>query len=616
MFKLSNFRISTKVMTLIAFQGLISVVITAVGVYSLRELDVETAVVKRAGAAAKTSAEMHRIVVEMARVQYQVAAYPMPDIIADGLKTVKADEQTFDQGLNRLTGDADTQQMDIVRPASQDYQTYVADLNKVLNDARARSADFKVTAENQRLLSEIEATDAMGRELDHALSQFSVYSSQKADKVAADANRVYGDIRATLIILAIVGIGASLVVGWLVSRWGIVTPIKSAVGCLKRLAEGKLEVSIYGVDRKDEVGDVAQTMQVFKETAIQARRLAEEQERMRRERAEEQERQREAEEARKAEAERLQHEAEEKERQEIERRRQEKEAADKAAAETRRQELLALADAFEHTVKSVVQIVTSSATELQSTARTMSHTAEETTRQATVVAASAEEASANVTTVASAVEELTASIGEISRQVDQSAQIANKSVQETEKTNNTATSMAEAAERVGQVIQMISDIAGQTNLLALNATIEAARAGASGKGFAVVASEVKSLATQTAKATEDVTVQISAMQSATESVLGAIKGISTTIGDMNHIATSIASAIEEQDAASREISRNVQEAATGTNDVSSNIGGVSQAAAETGAAASQVLSAATELSRQSEVLLTEVDQFLSRVRAA
>ena len=614
--RLSDFRISTKVMALVAIQGLVSVAIAAIGAYSLYELEHESEVIEKAGVAATTSSEMHRSVVEMTRVQYEVAAFPMPEIISRGIETIRADKSVFERGMETLKISADSQQLAIVGPAQKNYATYLSDLNKVLDDVRVRSADFRIDNNQQTLLHEIEATDAMGRELDDTLADFSAYSVDKAKKVGLQADKSYAHISLTLIILAAIGILSSVAAGWLVSSRGIVNPLNSSVKSLRRLAEGDLDVPVYGLDRRDEIGGIAQTMQVFKETAIQSKQMADERERMREERAAEQERERQREEARKAEAERQRREAEEKERQEIERRRLEKEEADKAAMDQRRQEILALADRFELTVKAVVEIVTSSATELQATAQSMTNTAEETSHKATVVASSAEEASANVATVAAAVEELTASISEISRQVGQSTAIANKSVEETNRTNEIAHGMAQAADRVGQVIQMISDIAGQTNLLALNATIEAARAGESGKGFAVVASEVKSLATQTAKATDDVTTQISAMQQATDLVVAAIRGISETIGDMNRISGTIATAIEEQDAASREISQNVHEAATGTTEVSSNIGGVTHAASETGAAASQVLSAATELSRQSEVLMSEVDKFLHGIRAA
>jgi methyl-accepting chemotaxis protein len=275
-----------------------------------------------------------------------------------------------------------------------------------------------------------------------------------------------------------------------------------------------------------------------------------------------------------------------------------------------------MADDFETNVKGVVEIVSSSATEMQATAQSLAATAEETNRQATSVAAAAEEASTNVQTVASAAEELASSISEIGRQVAESSRIASQASTQASKTNAQVESLASAAQKIGEVVELISDIASQTNLLALNATIEAARAGEAGKGFAVVASEVKSLATQTAKATEEIAGQISAIQAATTDAVTAIKEISTTIEQINDISGSVASAVEEQGAATKEIAHSVQQASAGTTEVSSNISGVTAAASESGTSATQVLEAAGELAKQSEKLRGEVDKFLVQVRAS
>jgi methyl-accepting chemotaxis protein len=272
--------------------------------------------------------------------------------------------------------------------------------------------------------------------------------------------------------------------------------------------------------------------------------------------------------------------------------------------------------AFDGSVRHSLETLGSAATELHATSQSMSGTAHHTSAQATSAASTSEQTSAKVKAVVTASEQLSASISEIGQQVAHSATIATDAVQEAQRTNAMVEGLSTAAQRIGEVIKIIQDIASQTNLLALNATIEAARAGDAGKGFAVVANEVKSLANQTAKATEEITSQVSQIQSATLSTVGAIKGISKTISDISRIASSISAAVETQSTATREIARNTQDVAIGTREVSATITGVSQDAAETESAAAQVLNAAGELGRHSEMLRTEVDQFLDQIRAA
>ncbi len=409
------------------------------------------------------------------------------------------------------------------------------------------------------------------------------------DDVQSDLIDMLVKLGVGLVVLA--GLGAALTYG--VGR-SITRALSGLRDKMALLAQGRTEVAIVETAWQDEIGEMARAVEVFKRNAIEKERLEAE-----REAATAAEREREAE-ARAAE----------------QRRSEEAAAKEREAASRRRDEMLKLADLFESSVKSVVATVSASAGEMQAATGELASTAGETSRQAGAVAAASEQTSANVQTVATATEELSASIGEIGRQVTQSTQIAEKAVAEAQHTSEQVKSLAEAAQKIGEVVNLINDIAAQTNLLALNATIEAARAGEAGKGFAVVASEVKTLATQTAKATEEIAAQIAGMQQATGSTVTAIDHIRGTIGEISHVAMTIASAIEEQGAATQEIARNVQQAARGTQDVSANIGGVTKAAATTGAATARMQQATSRLAEQSERLAAEVDRFLATVRAA
>jgi methyl-accepting chemotaxis protein len=370
-------------------------------------------------------------------------------------------------------------------------------------------------------------------------------------------------------ISAAVGLLLGLAVALWIGIKGLSQPVGQLKTVMEAFARNDLRADVPGVERRDELGEMARTVEVFKKNALEVNRMKEEQQ-----------------------------------------------ATEKRAAEQRKADMVKMANDFETAVGEIIETVSSASTELEASAGTLTKTAEHAQETTTAVAAASEEASTNVQSVASATEELSSSVNEISRQVQESARMAHAAVDQARTTNDRVSELSKAAARIGDVVELINTIAGQTNLLALNATIEAARAGEAGRGFAVVASEVKALAEQTAKATGEIGQQISGIQAATQESVGAIKEISGTIEKLSEISATIASAVEEQGAATQEISRNVQQAAQGTQQVSSNITDVQRGASETGTASTQVLSAAQSLSRDSNRLKLEVGKFLNTVRAA
>ena len=372
-----------------------------------------------------------------------------------------------------------------------------------------------------------------------------------------------------LLGLSILGIAIiSGSVAWLIGR-SITKPLDQLGTRMQELTEGKLDGEIPGLGRGDEVGAMAKTVQIFKDNAVRIRGLEQ------------------------AEA----------------------ETQARSAAE-RRTAMESIANDFERSVTGIVRSVATAAKDMQTTAQSMTSTASDASARAATVGAASQNASNNVGTVAAAAEELSSSVTEISRQVARSSEIASKAVGDAERTNATVQALSTGAEKIGEVVKLIHSIAAQTNLLALNATIEAARAGESGRGFAVVASEVKALANQTAKATEEISAQVAAMQASTSEAVTSIGGITATIAQMSEITTGISTAVDQQGDATREIARNIQSVAAGSNEINAHIGGVTSAAAATGTAASDVLSNARELDTQSGMLRNAVDEFLQKVRAA
>ena len=497
----------------------------------------------------------------MARIEHTVAAgesWSPTDIVSAAQDSGRA-AQAWDQVIDAAA-----------RPDAPQAMVYAVAHTKDASAVALFSRQQEITKTlNSGQKTELPVADV--EKLDNATLAFSVDVANAAlGEMVAHAGRQMESATESLILdgaMMIIALGVT-VLGFIIVYRRVSMPIRRLTQVMRRLADHDLAAELSDMDRADEIGDMSRAVEVFKENMITADRLSEEQ------------------------------------------------RTEQARKERRQIAIDGFIATFDQAVTESIRTLAAASTELNATAQSMSATAAETSDKSTAVAAASEEASANVQTVAAATEELSASINEISRQVAESTGVAGEAVAQAQRTDGEVQALADAAQKIGDVVKLINGIAGQTNLLALNATIEAARAGEAGKGFAVVASEVKSLATQTAKATDDIAAQVSAIQGATGSAVRAIRAIGETITRVNQIAAAIAAAVEQQGAATREIARNVQQASVGTAEVSTHIVGVSQTASETGAAAGEVLDSAQSLARLSDALRNDIDRFVGDIRAA
>ncbi|PWC63924.1 methyl-accepting chemotaxis protein [Azospirillum sp. TSH58] len=563
---LSNLKISTKILSIIIMLGAICAGITATSVSGLDALSRATDEIKASGDEMRLGARLNRLVVELLRDEYRLAANPadLPEV----LPSIATSRDALSTNLTRVKETADPEQKRLLADFEAALALYKNQLEQTLATARQINAKGAVGF-HQDILASVESSAVAARKLQDLSVNYTSYTDNKASRLSDDASQLAERRIVQLIAAAAIGILVGLLLGWLMAQFGIVRPVAAIVACLRGLADGKLDTVVYGTDRKDEVGAIAATADVFKRNLLHSRDME----------------------------------------------REAKEAEARSQAE-KRASMLALAGRFESQVGGIVNDVGGAATELQATAAQLASAVEEVGAQCSAVAGASEEASANVQTVASASEEMSASIHELAERVTRSAARSKAAAEGANQAQAQLDALAAAIEQVDQIVASINAVASQTNLLALNATIEAARAGEAGKGFAVVASEVKNLANQTHAMTEQIGNQIAAVKSASDRTVEAMRAIITQVEDIDRSTAEMAASVEQQSAATGEISRNAQQAANGTAEVSSNVAGIQQAESETSAATHSVKSAADQLAERASSLKREVDQFLAEVRAA
>lgn len=564
---MENLKIRTKIMMIVFLLGLALIINATLSSLWLQEGAQNSHLINQTATEIRLLARLNEAVQGLNRAEYRLAANPADfDLVVEKITTYRGDAETALRLLRDQKGGGESSQR--LASIETGLSRYWKELDETVRIARSHR-EAQLDSAQAEIYRAVQESRVIADQLSGSLHEYILHTDQQGDRIGAETQ---GAANRAILINLIVGLFAlslGITAGVMISRFGIVAPLHGVLAAMNRLVSGHLTGTVPSVRRRDEIGDIARSVEFFRMRMVENEKL-----------------------------------------------RAEQADAEQRARAQRREDMLALAARFDTHVRGVVEAIAHSSETLRASAQALSATAEQTQRRSAAVSAATEQATVSVQTVSSAGSQLTASIDEITRQVQNAARFSQDAAREAEATNSRIASLTDSTAQIGSVVRMIGDISSQTNLLALNATIESARAGEAGKGFAVVAHEVKTLANQTGRATEDIAQQISSVQSETHLAAEAIASFTTMMDQINQLTAMIASAVEQQGAATAEIARNVDQAAQGTREVAVSIADVANAAAQTGRMAQAVLKASDGLKGESEALDREVQAFLNEIRAA
>ena len=563
--RFSDLSIARKILVVTGLLVAAITMVATIGIISLNHVEHDALAIEELASQINVGGHLGQDAIDLNRTEYQAAIDPAQ--IATARAHIRESENDFNTLLEQARATASPDQLEMLAAIDTAYAAYVADMEASLRTAET-IGEIEMSAEHRTLIAAVHGSDDTIAALRNAIEAYVSDADHRGVELAADAAATMKSVRFWMIAVSLASALGGFGIAHLISRSQIVQPLDRVVGSLRRVAGGDLDVTVDGVERRDEIGDLNRTLQHF---------ITVSRERLDQIRKDQENAQREL---------------------------------DRAAT------VRTLTDAFEAKIEISMATLASAAEELEATAGSMATAAEETSAQTQSVSATTVQTSSNIQTVAAATEELAAAIREVSDQIGRGAEVSRTASSRTTEALGRIDGLASAAREIEDVLVLIANVTEQTKLLALNATIEAARAGEAGKGFAVVASEVKNLAEQTEEATARVTGQIRTIQDNTQGVIGAVQAIHDVVGSVNEITAAVAVGAEQQTAATDEINRNVHEAATGTEEVSRSVTMLDTAAASTSAAATQVTSTAEELSRQSNGIKSEIQRYLSAVEAA